>query len=263
MKHNLHGTHPLLDGRPAKCPSSRASPDLQLDQAENEQVQRVINVEQPLHHPVDGRVFPAAAVIQRQQRDGQHHAQLQQPVQLIQRKEIHHRVQRHIKQAPGDLLLGVAAVGADGQDAQSRNAAPVGGQGKDADEDNTRHLDTHGTSFVLTQPQHQQAAQQRPHHAGLVQQLPVVERDKGMRVQVVIGGQQVGKMRYHRQRQQPQGVFFAVMGMVKPLRNEKAHNGAGDPPDDMHDDRHRCRRVPGEQQPRHMVHRHGRYGNEL
>ena len=65
------------------------------------------------------------------------------------------------------------------------------------------------------------------------------------------------------QRQQPQGVFFAVMGIVEALRNEKAHNGAGNAPDDVQSNRQGAGGIAGEQQPCNMVCRHRRYGNEL
>ena len=151
-------------------------------------MQRVVDVEQPLHHTVDGLVFAALAVIQRQQRNSKHHAKLQQTVQLIQCKEIHYCINCHIEKAPCDLLLRVAAVGADGKHTQRSNTAPVGRQRNQTDEQHPRDLYPHAALFVLAQPQHQQTAQKRPHHTGLVQQVAVVKRDKGMPIHIAVGG---------------------------------------------------------------------------
>ena len=139
-------------------------------QAEHEQMQRIIQIKEPLHRTVEPRRLSPPAVIQAQQRDRQHDAQLQKSVYTIQRQKIHQRIERHIKQAPSDLLSGVSPVCADGKDAEGRDAAPVRWEGDDADQQDARHLHRRGKPFAVIDPQHEKAAQQRPDHTGLIQE---------------------------------------------------------------------------------------------
>lgn len=88
-----------------------------MQQADDEQVQRVVKVKEPLNHAVDGGACAAAAIVPGQQGNGEHHAELEQTVYPVKRETVHHGVERHIKETPEDLLFGRVPVGADGEDA--------------------------------------------------------------------------------------------------------------------------------------------------
>ena len=58
-----------------------------FQQTEDEEMQRVVDVEEPLHERIDVRIRPALTIVQRQNRDRQHHGKLQDGVQQVVRKE--------------------------------------------------------------------------------------------------------------------------------------------------------------------------------
>ena len=70
-------------------------------------------------------------------------------------------------------------------------------------------------------------------------------------------------MRDNRKQEKPQRVAPEISGVMIALGNKIAHDGAGEPADDVHGKRHRLRRIPGEQQPRDMIKRHGKDREQL
>ena len=105
-------------------------------------------------------------------------SELEQTVYPVKRETEHHVVERHIKETPEDLLFGRVPVGADGEDAQGGDTAPVRREGDRAEQQHADDLDWRFQPFAVADPQHQQTAQQRPYHAGLIQDAAGGERNK-------------------------------------------------------------------------------------
>ena len=67
----------------------------------------------------------------------------------------------------------------------------------------------------------------------------------------------------HGKYKKPCRVFVDVFGIMKTLCNEIAHDGTGDPADQMHDKRQCFLWITGKNSPGNMVNGHGKNGNDL
>ena len=88
-------------------------------QSDDQQVQRVVDIKQPFHETVDAGAFTALAVVHFYDRDRENDAHLKNTVDLINSEEVHDGVERNIEHQPERLLFQVAAVRAEGEDAES------------------------------------------------------------------------------------------------------------------------------------------------
>ena len=104
-------------------------------QSDDEQVQRVVDIKQPFHETVDTGAFTALAVVHFYDRDRENDAHLKNTVDLINSEEVHDGVERNIEHQPERLLFQIAAVRAEGKDAERGDTAPVAREGDKADED--------------------------------------------------------------------------------------------------------------------------------
>ena len=83
-----------------------------------QQVQRVVDIKQPFHETVDAGAFTALAVVHFYDRDRENDAHLKNTVDLINSEEVHDGVERNIEHQPERLLFQIAAVRAEGEDAE-------------------------------------------------------------------------------------------------------------------------------------------------
>ena len=77
-------------------------------------MQRIIEIEKPLHKAVHLLVFPPPAVVKAKKRDRQHHAHLQDPVHPVDGEEINRRINGCVKKEPETLLFQISPIGAEG-----------------------------------------------------------------------------------------------------------------------------------------------------
>ena len=226
-------------------------------------MQGIVEIEEPFEEFVDAGVFSALAVVAGQQRQGQRNGQLQNAVELVEREEIHDRVERHKKQHPPPLHLQIASVRAEGQHAQACDAAPVAREADQTDENDEKRLLQLRKALAVRDAQHDKPPRKRPHDARLVQDAPKVKRDERAGVHKVVGRETIRKMRNDGEQEQPEGVFMDIPRVIIALGDKIAHDGAGQTADDVHHDRQRPFGIAGEEQPRDMVDRHGKNRDQL
>ena len=106
------------------------------DQPDDQQMQGIVEVEEPFHKAVQGLVLSSLSIIQPEKGKGKNHAHLQDSVKLIYGKKVDNGINPHIENQPEGLRLKIPAVGSEGKDAQSGNAAPVAGEADKADKKN-------------------------------------------------------------------------------------------------------------------------------
>ena len=183
----------------------------------------VVGVEQLAH------ALPRAAlaIVQPQQRNGQAGAQLNQRVNPVNKEEIDQRVEKCPEHHPEHLLAEIATVGADEQNRHGCDAAPIGGEGDDADQQDDDGLLPRFQLVAVVDAQQHQSPGQRPGHAGLVEHRGLEGDKRNAEAEVI------GKMGNECQQEQTPGVFSDVMGVMVALRNEVPHNGRSEPPDDV------------------------------
>ena len=226
------------------------------EDAQDEQVQRVVDVEEPLHERVEPRIRPAFAVVQRQDRDRQHHGQLKRRIRQVFRQE---RVAEdaHVEHQPERLLPQMPAVRPEAQHQHRRRAAPVAAETRQADQADQQRLQPCAADALrILHAEHHQPPRQRPDHARLA--VPaVVERDVPVPVGQSVPFEDVREMRDQREEKHAERVFVDVPRMEEPLRDEEAHGRHSDAPDDVHQLRLPVQRTPGIDRPRDVVDRHG------
>ena len=226
-------------------------------------MQRIVEIEQPLHHAVDARIAPALPIVAAEHRQREDNAHLQQPIDHVDGKAIDHGVDRHIDDQPESLLFQIAPVRAERQHTERRNAAPVAGEADYADQNNEQRLEPVDDFVTVCYPQHHKTPRERPHHARLVEQTAIVERDERMPVDKVVRGIEIAKVRKKCKKEQPRGIFADIMRIMEAFGDEIAHNRAGDAADEVHQQRQRRARIAGEDSPRNVIDRHGQNGDQL
>ena len=110
-----------------------------MENAQDQQVQRIVDVEEPLHERVERRIRAAFAVVQRQDRDRQHHGEIQERVRQVERRE-QKSEDAHVEHQPQRLLPQMPAVRPKAQHQHRRRAAPVAGETHHADQADQQRL---------------------------------------------------------------------------------------------------------------------------
>ena len=232
-------------------------------QANDKQMERIVQVKQPLHDTVAPHAPAAASVVQMQKRYGKQNPELKQAVDHIHGNAIHQHIKRHEKQAPAKLFFRLASIGAYRKNAKRSNAAPIAGERNDAHKRRQQALGKRRQALGGVNAKQNQAAEQRPDHAGLIQKTAVIKRNEAERIHILIGAENIRKVRNYRHHGQPRRVFVDIAGVVKALRNKITHDRAGNPADQMQQQRKRLPRITGKQRPRQMIRRHGQNGDQL
>ena len=220
-------------------------------------MERVVDVEEPLHERVELRIGAALAVIQHQDRDREQHGQLHCGVQQIVGQE---RVSEyaHVERHPQRRFPQASAVCAEAQHQQRRHAAPVAGETHHADQADQEGLrPARFDLLAVGYAQHHQAPRQGPDHARLAGIVVVVERDERVPVAESVPFDLEREVGDDREEEHPRGVFVHVSRVEEPLGHEKTHRRHGDASDDVHQDRGPPMRIAGEDRPRDVVDRHG------
>ena len=228
-----------------------------------QQVQRVVDIKQPFHETVDAGAFTALAVVHFYDRDRENDAHLKNAVDLINSEEVHDGVERNIEHQPERLLFQIAAVRAEGEDAERGDTAPVAREGDKADEDDNERDGLARQALTVRGAEHYKPPRERPHDACLVERLPVIKRDERVPIDKIIGEKDIAEVRDKGEGEKTEGVFIYIARIVVALGDEEAHDGTGDAPDKVHQEREQFMRVARPERPRDMVDRHGGDGDEL
>ena len=250
---------------PAYRPNSPVDREqvVRFQHADEGQVERVVEVEEPLHERIELRIAAALAVVQHQDRDRQHHGQLQRGVQRFVWQE---RVPEdaYVEYQPQRLFPQAAAIGPEAQHQQRRHTAPVAGETHHADQADQERLRPAAFDLLAVgHAQHHQAPRQRPDHACLAAVVVVVVRDELMPAAEPVPFDLEREVGDDREEEHPHRVFVHVSRVEEPLGHEKTHRRHGDAPDDVHRDREPLVRVAGEDRPRDVVDGHGDDRDEL
>ena len=225
-------------------------------------MQRVVDVEEPLHERIDGGIRSAFSVVQRQDRDGEHDGELHRGVQHVLRHE-RVREDRHVEDQPQRLPQQVPAVRPEAQHQHGRRAAPVPAIAHEADEaDEKRFQPRAPDALRILHAQHRQPPRQRPDHARLAAPS-VIKRDVCAPFESV-PLERVGEVRDESEKKHAEHVLVDVPRVEEPLRDEEAHDRHGDAPNDVHQQGRRQVGIPPRiHRPRDVVDRHRDDRDEL
>ena len=232
------------------------------EEPEDGQVKRVVDVEEPLHERVERAVAAALTVVQHQDRDGQHHAELHGGVQQVVR---HERVPEdaHVEDQPQRLFPQASAVRPEAQHQQRRHAAPVPGEAHQADQADQDRFHRAGFDPVAVRhAEHHQPPRQSPDHARLAL-VAVVQRHKPAPVGESEPLVHVGDVGNDGKEEHPRRVFIHVPRVEEPLRHEITHRRHRDPADHVHHERDPFVRTARVDRPRDVVDGHGDDRDEL
>ena len=199
-------------------------------------MQRVVQIERPFQHGVERFAVAAPSVVHADEGDGQYHRHLHKTVKYVQGEEIDGGINGNIEDHPKHLGFKLAAVGAEGQNAQTGNAAPIAGEGDQANEDDQHGLQRLAQPAAVRHTEHDQTPGKGPHDTGLVQQAAVVKGDEGAPVHKVPGCENIRKMGKQGKKEQLPGIFAQILCVMIALGNEVAHDRAGDAADQMQKD---------------------------
>ena len=223
----------------------------------------VIEVKAPFGKKARHALSAPFAVILPKKGDGKSHAHLQNSVDGIEKNGIHGGVDGHVEEHPPHLYAEFPPIGAEGQDGEGGNRAPIGGKGKEADEEGEAHFQGHPDPFRMGDAKQKKPKGQGPHYAGLIEKFPRGKGEKGLPSPKIGGKEHIGKMGDEGEGEKSGQIPSSASGVPIPLGDEIAHHGAGDAPQKMQDEGKRLPRIPGPKDPGHVIKGHGKNGNEL
>ena len=225
----------------------------QAQDADDDQVGRVVEVEEPLH----ALPLPPLAVVLSEDREGKGGAHLQQPVELVDEEEVHQGVDGRPKHDVPGLELEVAPVDVQVEGAHGRDAGPVRREGDDGDRHGDEELGPLGELLVFTDDHDDHRPGVGPHDAGLVEYAGLKGHEGDAE------GEIVSKVGHQGKQEQPPGVLLEIVGVVAALGDEEPHDGGGEAADHVEGEDVPHRLGAGEKGPGQVVDGHGHDGDEL
>ena len=184
-------------------------------------------------------------------------------VDLINSEEVHDGVERNIEHQPERLLFQIAAVRAEGEDAERGDTAPVARKSDKADEEDNERDGLARQALAVHGAQHYKPPRERPHDARLVERLPIIKRDERVPINKIVRGEEIAEVRDEGKGEETERVFIYIVRIVIALSDEETHDGTGDAPDKVHQEREQLMRIARPERPRDVVDRHRGDGDEL
>ena len=226
-------------------------------------MQRIIYVKSPFQKSVHPRALAPLSVVHSQNGDRQHDRHLQDSIHPVNGEEVNGGVNGHIEGHPKHLRLEIFSIRSERQDAKARDTAPIAGERDQANEQDKRDLPSVFDPLAVGHPQHHQSPSQGPHHAGLIQHVPVVERDQRMQIRKIHGRDHVRNMRNDGKGKQARRILMDILRVSVALRDTVAHDRASHPADSVQNQRQKLPGIPREGQPSNMVKGHSDDRNDL
>ena len=115
-------------------------------------------------------------------------------IYLVDCKKVHSGIQRYIKNHPEHLLFEIMAICTECKDTKTGNATPIAWECNQADCKDQNIFDRFFNFGTMGNSEHDQTPCKGPHHAGLVQNISVIEGDKGLPIQIAGGEENISEM---------------------------------------------------------------------
>lgn len=144
------------------------------------------------------------------------------------------------------------------------NTAPVTRNIEHANKAYQKQLRAASADFrAVYHSKHHKSSCKRPHHAGLIEKIAAIKRNKGFPSRKISRIEPIREMGEKSKSEHPSGITAYVLCVVIALRNKVTHYRTGDSADDVHQNRQKARCVAGEYSPGNMVYGHRENRNQL
>lgn len=110
---------------------------------------------------------------------------------------------------------------------------------------------------------HHKSLGKRPHHAGLIEKITAIKRNKGFPSRKISRIEPISEMGEKSKSEHSSGIVADVLCVVIALRNKVTHYRTGNSADDVHQNRQKARCIAGEYSPGNMVNGHSENRNQL